>query len=86
MQQRYNLAHLILVSVVALVLTLLMGVVEAQAQIVFDSNRDGNSEIYVMDADGGILRNLTKRPHDDTDPAWYNPAFTVAPAAKKITM
>ena len=86
MQRRYNLTHFLLASVVVLGLTLLMGVVEAQARIVLDSNRDGNSEIYVMDADGGILRKLTKHSHNDTDPAWHNPAFTVAPAGKKFTI
>ena len=62
MQRRYNLAYLILASVVALGLTLLMVCVDAQAQIAFASNRDGNWEIYVMDADGGNQQNLTNNP------------------------
>jgi Tol biopolymer transport system component len=37
---------------------------------VFVSRRDGNSEIYVMNADGSGLRNLTRAPSDDLDPAW----------------
>ena len=53
MQRRYSLAHLILGSVVALSLTPLMVCVDAQARIAFASERDGNPEIYVMDADGG---------------------------------
>ena len=56
MPRRYNLAHLILSSVVVLVLTPLMVCVDAQARIAFSSKRDGNWEIYVMDADG---KNLT---------------------------
>ena len=134
MRRRYNLAHLILAGVVVLGLTPLMVVVDAQtqAQIAFSSNRNGNQEIYVMDADGGNLRKLTNdlffnnwdpswspdgkrivfvserdgnseiyvinaggawQPrrltnnlHDDTAPAWYDPAFAVAPASKTLTM
>jgi Tol biopolymer transport system component/beta-lactamase regulating signal transducer with metallopeptidase domain len=41
-----------------------------QAQIVFVSNRDGNYEIYVMDADGKSQRNITNNPADDHFPAW----------------
>jgi erythromycin esterase-like protein/Tol biopolymer transport system component len=39
-------------------------------QIAFRSNRDGNNEIYVMDADGSQQRNLTHHPASDTDPTW----------------
>ena len=53
MQPRDNLAHLILASVVVLGLTPLMVCVDAQAQIVFSSKRDGNYEIYIMDINGG---------------------------------
>ena len=70
MQRRYNLAYLVLASVVALGLTLLMVCVDAQAQIAFASNRDGNWEIYVMDADGGNQQNLTNNPSDDRAPSW----------------
>ena len=39
--------------------------------IVFSSWRDGNDEIYVMDADdGGNLQNLTNNPADDEYPSW----------------
>jgi TolB protein len=34
------------------------------------SRRDGNAEIYVMNADGSGLRNVTRTPWDDLDPAW----------------
>ena len=43
MQQRAAFAHLILIGVVVLGLTLLVVVVEAQAQIAFVSDRTGNS-------------------------------------------
>ena len=39
-------------------------------RIVFTSMRDGNAEIYVMDADGGNQENLTNHPAHDGDPDW----------------
>ncbi len=39
-------------------------------RIVFRSGRDGNSEIYLMDADGSSVRRLTKDPATDTMPAF----------------
>ena len=56
MHRRHNLAHFILAGVVVLSLIPLMVAVEAQARITFVSDRDGNSEIYVMDDDGGNQR------------------------------
>ena len=66
MHRRYNLTHFILASVVVLVLTLLMVCVDAQAQIAFVSDREGNLEIYVMDADGGNQQKLTNNPLDES--------------------
>ena len=51
-------------------LALFMADVQVGAQIAFTSYRDGNGEIYVMDADGGNLRNLTRNPALDWGPAW----------------
>jgi len=39
-------------------------------RIAFQSNRDGNYEIYVMDADGSNQTNLTNNPADDMFPVW----------------
>ncbi len=78
MQRRYNLGHLILASVIVLVLIPLMVCVDAQAQIAFTSNRDGDYEIYVMDADGGNQLNITNNRHDDWSPSW-------SPDGKQIT-
>ena len=39
-------------------------------RIVFESWRDRNAEIYVMDADGSNPRNLTNHPFKDTEPSW----------------
>ena len=38
--------------------------------IVFVSWRDGNGEVYAMDADGTSPRNLTQDPAQDVHPAW----------------
>ncbi len=70
MQRRYNLARMILASVIVLDLTPLMVVVGAQAQIAFQSDRDRNYEIYVMDDDGKNQRNLTNHPDRDLAPSW----------------
>lgn len=40
-------------------------------RIVFVSNRDGNYEIYVMDADGTGQRRVTEQPERDDYPAWH---------------
>jgi Tol biopolymer transport system component len=39
-------------------------------KIAFTSNRDGNREIYSMNADGSDQTNLTNSPADDFAPAW----------------
>ena len=39
-------------------------------RIAFASSRDGNVEIYVMDADGTNLVRLTNDPAEDSSPAW----------------
>ena len=38
--------------------------------IVFVSWRDGNGEVYAMDADSSSPRNLTQNPAKDVQPAW----------------
>ena len=42
----------------------------ANGKIVFQTNRDGNPEIYAMDADGSNRVNLTRHPSADTEPHW----------------
>jgi Tol biopolymer transport system component len=46
--------------------------------IVFVSWRDGNGEVYAMDADGSEPRNLTQHPARDVRPAW-------SPDGRRIT-
>ena len=38
--------------------------------ITFESHRDGNREIYIMNADGWGQTNLTKNPAEDVYPTW----------------
>jgi hypothetical protein len=52
--------------------------------IAFNSNRDGNAEIYVMDADGNNLRRLTNNPADNSWPSWFDPAARSVSTAGKI--
>jgi Tol biopolymer transport system component len=47
-------------------------------QIVFQSDRDGNFEIYVMDADGGAQRRLTTNQGGDYWPAWHSQTTAAA--------
>jgi len=42
----------------------------ANGKIAFRSFRDGNSEIYVMNADGSAQTNLSNNPAEDLYPAW----------------
>ena len=40
------------------------------SKIAFNSNLDGDNEIYVINADGGGLAQLTTNASDDTQAAW----------------
>ena len=42
-------------------------------RIVFQTNRDGNEEIYSMNPDGANRVNLTRHPSADIDPRWSPP-------------
>ena len=83
MQRRYNPTYFVF----ALGLALSMIGVDAQAQLAFASNREGNFEIYVMNANGKNPQNLTGKFFDqDVTPAWFRPPLGVASAGKKFTM
>ncbi len=40
------------------------------SRLAFASNRDGDYNLYVMNADGSSLERLTSEPGDELDPAW----------------
>ena len=46
--------------------------------IVFVSWRDGNGEVYAMDANGSSPRNLTQNPAKDVRPAWSPDGRSIA--------
>jgi Tol biopolymer transport system component len=52
-------------------------------RIVFASTRDGNSEIYVMDADGSNQIRLTNHPADDIVPTWSPDGTKIAWSANR---
>jgi Tol biopolymer transport system component len=53
-------------------------------KIAFLSSRDGNQEVYVMNADGSGQRRLTRNPAYDGGPAWYDGGSAWSPDARKI--
>jgi len=42
----------------------------AEGKIAFASDRDGNWEVYVMDADGSHQTQLTNSPANEGHPSW----------------
>ena len=53
------------------------------SRIAFTSNRDDNEEIYVMNADGGGLTNLTSNPAEDMEPVWLPDGAKMAFTSKR---
>jgi len=55
----------------------------ASGQIAFVSDRDGNDEIYVMNADGSSPTRLTNNPATDLQPVWSPNAQKIAFASQR---
>jgi Tol biopolymer transport system component len=53
------------------------------SRIAFVSNRDGNNEIYVMDADGSDARRLTTNAAWDNHPSWSPDGTQIAFASER---
>ncbi|MCC6532017.1 MAG: PD40 domain-containing protein [Burkholderiales bacterium] len=57
-------------ALLALGLLAVINASAASGEVLFVSNRDGNSQIYIMNADGADQRALTQGPAENTEPAW----------------
>ena len=49
-----------------------------RTRVAFSSNRNGNFDLYLMDADGQNLRRLTTDPTNDGEPVWTPDATQIA--------
>src|SRR3972149_2022770 len=67
---RYALSASLLLALIAGAVTVYAAFPGTNGKIAFDSRRDGNPEIYVMNADGSGQTNLTNNPANDAVPAW----------------
>jgi TolB protein len=66
----WEMKRLLPILAAAVMLVLAVGCEENGNRIAFYSDRDGDSEIFVMDADGTHVEQLTDHDHWNTSPAW----------------
>ena len=59
------------------------GYAAPRAKIAFTCFRDGNSEIYVMDSDGGNQTRITDNPAWDHEPSWSPEGRTIGYVSSK---
>lgn len=68
---RLGLLLALLLAVLAYAAPALSGALRlGSGQLAFETDRDGNWEIYLLDIASGLQRNLTRRPADDLSPSW----------------
>ena len=56
---------------------------QANGRIAFASNKDGNYEIYTMNADGSGVKRLSYHPADDLSPSWSPDGSRIAFASDR---
>lgn len=75
---RLQIGVLAIIALLLSVVPLAGSVFGAGRQIAFESDRDGNWEIYLMDIDRQIAHNLTRSPDEQRSPAWSSDGRTLA--------
>ena len=68
--QTHDLLRVLFVLLLCIVLPTTSSAQVANTKIAFVSTRDGNNEIYVMNADGSNPTNLTNNPAGDFSFSW----------------
>ena len=81
-----RIVRLSVVIIVSFCLLMLLGrtvLATRDGEIAFESDHDGNWEIYLLDLATGTSHNLTRHPADDLDPAWSPDGSSLAFSADR---